>query len=317
MSVKIKSLFLMFWGLLSLGSCAQNTKNQENRSAEYRDKIKNIYKEVKTYDYNPTYQLAFDANLCTYELYINDVLVNFSFTPGRTAGEQNIDIPQFILKSGKQTVRFKVYPRAIKNGILENMVDKNADFSIRILHGEYPKIKYENFKEVFRMKLPKVTIDVPYIELKGEFEAVVPYELEGWSKGMDLSKEDPKKLEEEVLGRLKEIASLYETKDIEGLAREHYKRVKEVDQSMYNNTKENSAEWEKLMQESLNESIKTEVLEGKIKIMGEGKIVTILVDKGSLLNESIILNRIEGGYSDYFDQYFYRPASGAKLEVIR
>ncbi|KQB40372.1 hypothetical protein [Flavobacterium aquidurense] len=72
-------------------------------SSEYRDKVKNIYKEVKRYDYNPTYQLAFDANLCTYELYINDLLVNFSFTPGRTAGEQNIDIPQFILKSGKLT----------------------------------------------------------------------------------------------------------------------------------------------------------------------------------------------------------------------
>jgi hypothetical protein len=177
---------------------------------------------------------------------------------------------------------------------------------------------WKNFKEVFRVQLPKVTIDVPYIELKGEFEAIiVPYELEGWSKGMDLSKEDPKKLEEEVLGRLKEIASLYETKDIEGLAREHYKRVKEVEQSMYNNTKENSAEWEKLMQESLDESLKTELLEGKMKIMGNSKIVTILVNKGSLFNQSIIRNRIEGGYSDYFDQYFYRPAPGARLEVIR
>ncbi|KQB40377.1 hypothetical protein [Flavobacterium aquidurense] len=303
--------------LLTLTSCAQTTKKQENMSSEYRDKVKNIYKEVKKYDYNPTYQLAFDANLCTYELYINDVLVNFSFTPGRTAGEQNIDIPQFILKSGKQTVRFKIYPKAVKKGVLENLVDKNADFSIRIVHGEYYKMKFEDFKEVFRMKLPKVTVDVPYVELKGEFEAIVPYELEGWSKGMDLSKDDPKKLEEEVLGRMKEIARLYENKDIEGLAKEHYKRVKEVDQSMYHNTKENSAEWEKLMQESLDESLKTELLEGKMKIMGEGKIVTILVDKGSLLNESIIRNRIEGGYSDYFDQYFYRPAPGARLEVIR
>src|SRR6187402_3279849 len=111
---KIKLLFLVFWGVISLSSCAQNTKNKENMSTECRDKIKNIYKEVKTYDYNPTYQLKVNTNLCTYEAYVNDILVDFSFTPGRTAGEQNMDIPQFIIKSGKQTVRFKIYPKAVK-----------------------------------------------------------------------------------------------------------------------------------------------------------------------------------------------------------
>jgi hypothetical protein len=315
MSAKIKSLFLVFLGLLALSSCAQNTKNKENRNTEHRDKIKNIYKEVKRYDYNPTYQLKVNTNLCAYEAYVNDFLVDFSFTPGRTAGEQNIDIPQFILKSGKQTVRFKIYPKAIKKGVLENLVDKNADFSIRIVHGEYYKMKFEDFKEVFRMKLPKVEQDVPYIELKGEFEAVVPYELEGWSKGVNLSKEDPKKLEEEVLGRLKEIASLYETKDIEGLAKEHYKYLKEYYKSMYYDKKEDS-KWEEGIRESLNESIKTEVLEGKMKIIGNGKIVTILVESGRFRNRSIIRNETEKKY-DFFPQYFYRPAPEAKLEVIR
>jgi len=313
-----KFLFLVFWVSVTLGSCAQNTKSEENRSTEYRDKMKNIYKEVKTYDYNPTYQVRDEKFNCPMELYINDVLVFYLGSSGKSAGEQNVDIPQYILKSGKQNIRVKIFPLLDKNKNFENFVSKDAQLTLRIVHGEYEDMKnWKNFKEVFHMKLPKVTIDVPYIELKGEFEAVVPYELAGWSNGVDLSKEDSKKLEEEVLGRLKEIASLYEAKDIEGLAREHYKRVKEVEQSMYNNTKENSAEWEKLMQESLDESLKTELLEGKMKIMGNGKIVTILVNKGSLFNQSIIRNRIEGGYSDYFDQYFYRPAPGARLEVIR
>jgi len=302
--------------LLTITSCAQTTKKQENMSTEYRDKIKNIYKEVKTYDYNPTYQLKVNTNLCTYEAYINDILVDFSFTPGRTAGEQNMDIPQYILKSGKQTVRFKIYPKAIKKGELENLVDKNADFSIRIVHGEYYKTKFEDFKEIFRMKLPKVTVDVPYIELKGEFEAIVPYELEGWSKGMDLSKEDPKKLEEGVLGRMKEIASLYENKDIEGLAREQYKYLKEYDQAMYNNKIENSDEWEKMAKSSLDESIKTELLNGKMKLMGKGKVVTVLIENGVDKNEGIIRNETKEEYL-FYAKYFYRPAPGARLEVIR
>jgi hypothetical protein len=224
--------------LLLQGCYGQTSKVEERKGTEYIEKVKNIYKEVKKYDYNPIYQLKVNTNLCTYEIFINDMLVYYSFTTGRTAGEQNIDIPQYILKSGLQSVRLKVYPKAIQNGVLEKWIDKDADFSIRIVHGEYYTMKFEDFKEVLKMKLPKIDANLPFIELKGEFIAEVPYVLEGWSKGMDLTKEDPKKLEEEVLGRMKELADLYRNKDVEGLAKEQYNRTREVDQSMYLNTKE-------------------------------------------------------------------------------
>jgi len=113
MLAKNKFLFLVFWVSVTLGSCAQNTKNQENRSAEYRDKIKNIYKEVKTYDYNSSYQLKVNTNLCTYEAYINDIFVDFLFTPRRTAGEQNMDIPQLSLKAASKLIK-KLYKLKIK-----------------------------------------------------------------------------------------------------------------------------------------------------------------------------------------------------------
>jgi hypothetical protein len=215
-----------------------------------------------------------------------------------------------------QSIRFRVYPNAIKNGVLEKWVDKNTDFAIRIVHGEYYKMKFENFKEVLRMKLPKTDTDLPFIEMKGEFLAEVPYVLEGWSKGMNLSKEDPEKLEEEALGRMKEIADLYRNKDLEGLAKEQYNRTREIDQSMYLNTKENSEEWVAEVRESLNEATATEVLDGKMKIMGNGRVVTILVDSGAFRNRSIIRNKVDG-YSDFYPQYFYRPTAGARLEVIR
>jgi len=301
--------------LVTLGSCAQNTKNQENMSAEYRDKIKNIYKEVKTYNYNPTYQFKYDKFNCPMELYINDVLVFYLGSGGKSTGEQNIDIPQYILKSGTQSIRVKIYPLLDKNKNFEKFVSKSALLTLRVVHGEYYKMKFEDFKEVFRMKLPKVEQELPYIELKGEFEAIVPYELEGWRNGVDLSKEDSKKLEEEVLGRLKEIASLYENKDIEGLAREHYKYLTEYYKSMYYNKKEDS-KWEEEIQEALDESTKTELLAGRMKIMGEGKIVTVLIENGVFRNKSVIRTKVDKAY-DFYPQYFYRPAPGAQLEVIR
>jgi hypothetical protein len=97
--MKKKIILMALIGLLiTLDSCAQNTKNKENMNKNYIEKVKNIYKEVRKYEYNPIYQLKVNSNLCTYEIYINDMLVDYSFTTGRTAGEQNIDIPQYILK---------------------------------------------------------------------------------------------------------------------------------------------------------------------------------------------------------------------------
>lgn len=187
---------------------------------------------------------------------------------------------------------------------------------MRIVHGEYYKTKFEDFIEDYNVKLSKVDEDLPFVERKGEFMATVPYELEGWSNGKDLSKEDPKKLEEEVMGRMKEIADLYQNKDIEGLAREQYKRMQEVDQSYYFHTKEKSEELLVELQESLNESKKTELLEGKMKLMANGKLVTILIDKGVFFNDGIIRTDIGDSYA-FYPQYFYRPSPGAKLEIIR
>lgn len=286
-------------------------------SAEYITKVRNIYKDIKKYDYNPTYQLKVNTNLCTYEIYINNILVDYDFTTGRTAGEQNIDIPEYILKSGIQSIRYVIYPKAIKNGVLEKFVNPDAELTIRIVHGEYYKTKFEDFTEDYHSTSLKINKDLPFIEIEGKFTATVPYTLEGWSKGVDLSKEDPEKLEEEVKGRMEEIADLYRNKDIEGLAREQYNRVKEIDQSFYFYTKENSAEWESELQEALNESKSVELLNGKMKIMGDGKLVTVLVTDGSFRNQSIIRSRVEGGYSDFYPQYFYRPRAGAKLEIIR
>jgi len=317
MLAKNKFLFLVFWVLVTLGSCAQNTKNEEKMIT--KQQYNNISKEVKTYDYNPTYQLKVNTNLCTYEAYINDILVGFSFTAGRTAGEQNIDIPQYILKTGKQSVCFKIYPKAITKGVLENLVDKNADFRIRIVHGEYYKIKFEDFKEVFRMKLPKVEHDIPYIELKGEFEAVVPYELEGWSNGMDLSKEDPKKLEEEVLEKYNQYRTAFESKDVATLATMIYKREKEIAQAYYfvsgqNNSYDNG--WEELEQEC-NELKEMKPLENyEMKISGHGRLVNLLRTDSKYKDFSAVAGST-GKKARFYGLTLYRPAPGTPLEVIR
>ncbi|OXA84590.1 hypothetical protein [Flavobacterium hercynium] len=311
-NLKWMSFSLLFF----LVSSYSQEKVEKIMSAEYKDKIKNNYKNVKSYDYNPIYQVRYENYNCPMELYVNDVLVVYLAGDGRSAGEQIVQVPQYILKTGQQSIRVKIYPLLDKNRNFQKFVSRDAELKIRITHQDYEREKTNECKEVFKAELPKIEHDLPFIELKREFTATVPYELEGWSKGVDLSEEKPEELEKEVNERLKEVAALYRNKDIGGLAKEHYNRVREFDQAYYFNTKESSASWESEIQEALNESKSIEVLSGKMKLMANGKLVTVLISDGAFKNKSIIRSDV-GDYYDFYPQYFYRPSPGAKLEVIR
>jgi hypothetical protein len=306
--------------LITLNSCAQTSKKQEEMSTEYITKVKNIYKDVKSYDYNPIYQVRYDKFDCPLEIYVNDIFVIYLSGSGKSAGEQHVEIPQYILKSGLQSIKVKIYPLLDKSKNFEKFVSRDAKLKLRVVYGDYRKdLKggVLNSTEVMKFELPKIDKDLPFVELEGKFTATVPYTLEGWSKGVDLSKEDPEKLEAEVKGRINEIADLYRNKDIEGLAREQYNRSREIEQSFYLNKKEKSEELITELQDALKESKSLELLDGKMKIMADGKLVTVLVNEGFFKNESIIRSRVDGGYSDFYPQYFYRPSPGAKLEIIR
>jgi hypothetical protein len=236
----IYKFFLFFSVLLLQNSCAQTTKKQEIMSTECQDKIKNNYKNVKSYDYNPIYQLRYQSYNCPMEIYINEVLVVYLAGGGRSAGEQIVQVPDYILKSGIQSFRVKIYPLLDKNKNFEKFVSRDVELKLRVTYQDYEREKNGKYTEVIKAELPLIDKDLPFLELEGKFKAVVPYVLEGWSQGVDLSKENPEKLEEEVIVKMNEIADLYRNEDIEGLAREQYNRVKEIDQAFYFTTKENS-----------------------------------------------------------------------------
>lgn len=300
-------------------SCSQTNKNNKESNMITKEQYNSISKEVKTYDYNPTYRLRINTVLCTYEIYVNDVLVNYSFSVGRTAGEQSVDIPQYILKSGKQNIRIKIYPNAIENGVLEKFINKNTEFSTRVVYGEYYKEKNDDWKEVFKYKLSDIGDNLPYIEYKAIFEAKVPYELKGWTDGVDLSKEDPKKLEEEVLKVYNKFKTAFEQKDVPTIADMIYNREKEIAQSHYMiSGKEPNYDkgWEEL-EEKTNALKKMYPIENyETRIMGYGKLVAILVKDGKLRNFSVISGST-GEKRRFYGLLLYRPKSDAPLEVIR
>jgi len=110
MKIKYVGLLLLLGAVFNSAN-GQEGGQQNRKSPVTKEQYNTISKEIKTFDYNPTYQIRFTAADCSYEIYVNDMLASFSFTTGNTAGEQNVDIPQYILTSGKQEIKIKLFPK--------------------------------------------------------------------------------------------------------------------------------------------------------------------------------------------------------------
>ncbi|MET3879820.1 hypothetical protein [Chitinophaga sp. OAE865] len=312
-----RSVVLYCFILTSLSSCGQAKTGQQVPVT--RSVYNSISQSVRTFDYNPTYQVRFTNVSCSYEIFVNDMLVTFSFSPGNTAGEQSADIPQYILKSGPQELKIKLYPEAGGDGNPGNAFNDNSSCTARIVHGDYEKNIRDNYKEVLKIKSPVLNPGVPGRELKGSFTAKVPYTLQGWSAGADLKQEDKAALTKEVVAVYQQFIKAFENKDVPAIASMIYNREKEIAQAFFFVPgKPNSYDqgWEKLEKEVT--AIKSiQLVKGyELRYSGDGKVVALLQPKGTDRDYPAIEAETEDKYS-YYALYLYRPAPGSPLRVIR
>ncbi|HEX8577717.1 MAG TPA: hypothetical protein VF677_15630, partial [Flavobacterium sp.] len=171
-----------------------------------------------------------------------------------------------------------------------------------------------------KMKLPKTNANLPYIEIFSEFVAQVPYSLKGWHDGVDLSKEDSKKLQEELIFKFKKFQDAFAEKDVSTVANMIYNREKEIAQAYFFNTNSpnnyNQA-WKDLTAE-LDKSKSMEILDDyNIRYFANGKVVSLLIINGKWRNFSPLCSKNSEGGMDFYELYFYRPKPNVDLEVIR
>ncbi|HWV73014.1 MAG TPA: hypothetical protein VN040_14935 [Pseudosphingobacterium sp.] len=318
MDWKNKILAVLLAGIINT-ACGQYAGKGQVEKPVTREQYNNISKAIKTFDHNPTYQVRFTAAFCTYEIYINDMLATFSFTTGNSAGEQHADIPQYILKSGKQKIRVKVFPKAIEDGKLEQALTQKAEFSVCIAFGEYNKDKHEDFKEVWKLKMPMVQEPLPFYEMEGVFDAEVPYMLKGWSDGEDLTMEPKEQLKKEVLQVYDRFSSAFEKKDVKTVATMIYNREKEVAQAFFFKSGEPKSYddgWEKLSTEA-SDLVSIRVAKDiELRYFAGGKVVALLKASSQDRDFPAIEGETESSYI-YYALYLYRPEPGAPLEIIR
>ncbi|MFC7347821.1 hypothetical protein ACFQO9_13930 [Chryseobacterium zhengzhouense] len=207
-------------------------------------------------------------------IYFNDIKISEKNTPVNTVVELN----PYILKNGKHKIKIKVNPLFRSN---ETFVNSDNLNKIRIQFVSYIWNKetddVSNFMTNINLPLTEVKESIPYFEQEWEVEIKdLPYELEGWSKGQDLSKMNQKELEQKVVHYYEKLRNLMNNGDFESYQNLWTTAHKEL--LMYDYQTENS--YNKAMEENAldfkkckNTMIPLEDYE--MKLHADGKMVSL------------------------------------------
>ena len=309
----MKKIFFVFALLINCLSWAQKLSNENKNQKKYIEIIENIYKEVKTYDYNPTYWLDINASDCTYEILVNDMPLNVYHD---IASNTQVSIPlnTRILKSGDQKLTLKVYPALTDSFNFKESLIESSEITLKISYGEFGKEKAKDYKVVLEKKTPKMKTS--YYEIELPFKATVPFDLTGWSKSVDLSHEKEEILLAEVEKKYQEFIKLYENKDSEAVFSKYYNRNKEIAQSLFSNKAADSKEVADKIEKDINKNIPFKLEKYTMKLFANGRVVALIRNDKFYKGMSAFFCQDDDNYSTYA-LLLHRPKPGVALEVIR
>ncbi len=334
----MKKLIVLTVLFLNIFACSQNKKeinmtNQDRITLEnYKEKM---LSEIKHYPQEPMYYIYVHNNLCLYEMLVNDYPIEKRFEYSTSGTPFYINTA--ILKSGKQKLRFRMYPAPKEYNGGSDVLDQYASLSFKIyvndnvtglkmanekvvLEGEAKQINYEDSSQkYFEGKGKK------YYEFSVEFDAQVPYNLESWTMGEDLRKFDQKKLEEKALFIYNEYRKNFTKDKLENMIGMQYS----------NNIRDVVSEYE--TEKKVNELYVDLIRKSKIKkewqdfghrmvFYGDGRILSLIQsneEDDRLRGQSALFYLYDGdeGYKRSYNVqlYLYIPKGGTidDLQVLR
>jgi len=285
--------------LISLQACAQKRKKttstikqlSEMKAEDVNSEniVDYISSKVKIYKKNPMYVIRPVQNSCVYEILVNDYPIDQNYSLRKLATP--IEINRAILKSGPQTITYRLYPLGdlmvdtYGKGETITTLLKNTTMNIEV-------IKYEDVKtgtgiddEIVVTQHTSATkkdskefigAGLPYYEYTFTFNAKVPYKNKGWSNGQDLTKFDKKELEAAVVKKCEYLKKLYLEKNIEKLIQVEYLQSMGEDIATYKEKNKVKSYWEQYLEFVNLEDKDFQPLEGyEMYFFGKGKIVAL------------------------------------------
>ncbi|WP_026449533.1 hypothetical protein [Aequorivita capsosiphonis] len=247
----------------------------------------------------------------SYEIYINDVKITNNIESGPVSGLEYLN--EYILSSGKQTIR---------------LIDRTYRENPNIPDDSFQRMKMEIFTTdeneenqamLKALEFPKTSVPKPYYyENTWEFEAEVPYTLEGWSNGEDLTKMDEKELMKLTVAKFEQLRQLLNTGKVDEFIEENAKGYEEFVISNYYQKK--WAEYDENIREGFADQRGNLLpLEHyQMRISGNGKLVSLeRIDK-EFRGESALLAVDKEENTLYTNRvYLFMPKGSHTLKPIR
>ncbi|SIS27976.1 hypothetical protein SAMN05421639_10141 [Chryseobacterium shigense] len=244
-------------------------------------KMLDIYKQVKTYDHHPVYEVEFSQDACGYEILINDVPLHRYLLPG-SANEQRIQINDHLLKTGKQEMTIRLFPPMLSDGSWSpTLVDASA-FKIKVIHHQ-SKDALEDYKQVFEFSTSNqpgtekfMASGQKFFEFKGFFYAQIPYQLEGWQNSADLRQENQDQLLKEAVTAYNNFRNVLIKKDVNAYGILMYDKEVEIAKAYYWSTPLDSKErWNEMRDAVLEKREILPLKNFKMVLYAGGKVVAL------------------------------------------
>ncbi|MCC9070481.1 hypothetical protein LNQ49_02555 [Flavobacterium sp. F-65] len=269
--------------LSGMASCQQKQSSGTTIKSQVKmdQKMLDIYKQVKTYDYNPLYEVEFSQDACGYEILINDVPLHRYLLLG-SANEQRIPVNDYILTSGKQEIIIRLFPPQLSDQSWSPTLVDASKFKIKVIH-HAPDAPTENYKQVFEFSTSNKPGTEKFLasgqktfEFKGSFEAEVPYQLVGWRNSKDLSKENQDELLKEAVAAYNNFRNILIKKDVNAYASLMYDKEVELAKAFYWATPADSkARWDKMSDAVLEKRDILPLKDFKMVLYAGGKVLSL------------------------------------------
>ena len=257
----MKHYYTILFVLLCFYAHGQNTAitvSEKNKHINSDNFVEELHKKVKHFDKEPRYFIRPTQTNCVFEVFVNGNLVYEEYKLEKLASPKSIN--HAILESGPQTITVRMYP--IGNLIAETYgsgdpvtsLKRNSNVTIKVVKYDAFNISDDLEDEIIVLHHNSPTNKtneflgdgLPYYEYTFSFNAKVPYKMEGWSKGEDLTKFNKEDLEAAVVNYYKNYQYIYKNKDEDLLARIIFGDYIVISQAKYYSKKDIQEVWDEV-----------------------------------------------------------------------
>ena len=311
----------------------KNEIMETNPKLTSKNYLETIFKTVKHYPNEPFYYLFVSHEACYFEILVNGLPIYKYYKPGQIITP--IDIYSAINKTGKQTITYKLYPHteSQEGAGLKTLVDwtkikievfqrNKSDTDKNAFANEKPIIKHVSLTESDGKTFVGKSKD--YYEYSFTFDAIVPYENEGWENSKDLSKMDQKELLHKVGNAYKQVWQMKDDKKVDDFFALLYNKEKENAQCEYSTENDLTESLQSYMKPVLKKDYKMQPLENyKMVVCGGGRLVCLQQNSLDvrLRGESALWAKYkdEDGniIGNFISLYLHIPKGKTNFEIIR